>query len=121
MKKKLLIIGGAGFIGHNIALKLKEDYEVFIIDSLAVNNFVSLVDNKDNLPYPKLSKAVLEDRIRLFDKNNLNITLPITELMKYQKKLMKLNLILLFIWLLSLMPIDQIKTHTQHLITVLEP
>ena len=75
MKKKLLIIGGAGFIGHNIALKIKNEYEIFIIDSLAVNNFVSLVDNKDNLPYPKLSKAVLEDRIRLFDKNNLNITI----------------------------------------------
>lgn len=73
MKKKILIIGGAGFIGHNIALALKNEYEIFIIDSLAVNNFISLVDNKDNLPYPKLSKAVLEDRVRLFEQNNLSI------------------------------------------------
>ena len=73
MKKKLLIIGGAGFIGHNIALTLKDEYEIFIIDSLSVNNFVSLVDNRDNLPYPKLSKAVLDERVKLFDKNGLNI------------------------------------------------
>jgi len=74
MKKKVLIIGGAGFIGHNIALNLIADnYEIFIIDSLAVNNFVSLVDNRDNLPYPKLSKAVLNDRVRLFEEKNLNI------------------------------------------------
>lgn len=73
MKKKLLIIGGAGFIGHNIALTLKDEYEIFIIDSLSVNNFVSLVGNRDNLPYPKLSKAVLDERVKLFDKNGLNI------------------------------------------------
>lgn len=73
MKKKLLIIGGCGFIGHNIALTLKDKYEIFIIDSLAVNNFVSLIDNKDNLPYPKLSKLVLDERVRLFEENNLKI------------------------------------------------
>ena len=40
MKKKILIIGGAGFIGHNLGLNLcKKDYEVYIVDSLAVNNF----------------------------------------------------------------------------------
>ena len=31
MKKKLLIIGGAGFIGHNIVLTLKDEYEIFIM------------------------------------------------------------------------------------------
>ena len=98
MKKKLLIIGGAGFIGHNIALTLKDEYEIFIIDSLSVNNFVSLVDNRDNLPYPKLSKAVLDERVKLFDKNGLNII--IQDARDYQvcvKKLMKLSQILLFI------------------------
>jgi nucleoside-diphosphate-sugar epimerase len=73
MKKKLLIIGGAGFIGHNIALTLKDEYEIFIIDGLLVNNFISLIDNRDNLPYPKFSKAVLDERVKLFDKNGLNI------------------------------------------------
>ena len=43
MKKKILIIGGAGFIGHNLALSLiKEKYQVKIIDSLSVNNLKSI-------------------------------------------------------------------------------
>ena len=37
--KKILIIGGAGFIGHNLALKLKEiGADVCIIDGLIINN-----------------------------------------------------------------------------------
>jgi dTDP-L-rhamnose 4-epimerase len=36
MKKKLLITGGAGFIGSNVSLKLIEKgYEVTILDSLS--------------------------------------------------------------------------------------
>ena len=38
-KKRILIIGGAGFIGHNLALKLKKlKYHVSIVDSLQINN-----------------------------------------------------------------------------------
>ena len=29
-KEKVLIIGGMGFIGHNLAIKLCKEYEVFI-------------------------------------------------------------------------------------------
>lgn len=37
--RKVVLIGGAGFIGHNLALDLKtNDVEVHIIDSLQVNN-----------------------------------------------------------------------------------
>ena len=42
MKKnnlKVTILGGAGFIGHNLALYLKKkSYNLQIIDSLTVNN-----------------------------------------------------------------------------------
>ena len=37
--KKILIIGGAGFIGHHLCLNFKGYYNVKVIDSLSVNNF----------------------------------------------------------------------------------
>ena len=37
--KKILIIGGAGFIGHNLAIKLKSlKAKVVIVDGLKINN-----------------------------------------------------------------------------------
>ena len=43
-KKKILIIGGAGFIGHNLAIELVKNYDVEIIDSLMVNNLNSVIN-----------------------------------------------------------------------------
>ena len=64
MSKKVCIVGGAGFIGHNIAKKLSShDYEVLIIDSLAVNNYNSL--SSDNIPNPNLSKFILDKRMEM--------------------------------------------------------
>jgi len=41
--KKILIVGGAGFIGHNLALQLnKLKYKVTIADSLQINNILWL-------------------------------------------------------------------------------
>ena len=41
--KKIVIIGGAGFIGHNLALALvNEKFKVEIIDNLEINNLGSL-------------------------------------------------------------------------------
>ena len=46
MNHKNLIIGGGGFIGHNLALQIvKRGGNVEIIDSLEVNNYTSK-DNK---------------------------------------------------------------------------
>ena len=54
-KRKILIIGGAGFIGHNLALKLKNlNYDVTIVDSLQVNNILWLKKNKEQLHFPDL-------------------------------------------------------------------
>ena len=40
----ILIVGGAGFIGHNIAIHLnKLGAKVSIIDSFQVNNLISIV------------------------------------------------------------------------------
>jgi nucleoside-diphosphate-sugar epimerase len=70
--KKILIIGGAGFIGHNLALKLKSlKAKVIIVDGLEVNNLESLKKNINNLPHPKLSMRIIKERIRLIKKNKI--------------------------------------------------
>ena len=67
--KKILIIGGAGFIGHNLALKLKEyQADVIIIDGLTVNNLYAIQQNKLQLPYPKLASTILNERQKLLKK-----------------------------------------------------
>ena len=77
MSKKICIVGGAGFIGHNLAIKLSnKGYEILIIDSLAVNNYHSIEKNLDNIPNPKLSKYILDERMYLLKKDsNINLLL----------------------------------------------
>ena len=66
MNKKILIVGGAGFIGHNLALKLKQmGAKVAVIDSLTVNNLYSIKRNEDKVPFPKLSLKILDQRFFL--------------------------------------------------------
>tara|TARA_A100001015_G_scaffold312006_1_gene416329 strand:- start:3925 stop:4932 length:1008 start_codon:yes stop_codon:yes gene_type:complete len=70
--KKILIIGGAGFIGHNLAIKLKSlKASVMIVDGLSVNNLESLKKNINKLPHPKLSMQIIKERIRLLKKNKI--------------------------------------------------
>ncbi len=70
--KKILIIGGAGFIGHNLALKLKSlKAKVMIVDGLTINNLGSLKKNTNKLPHPKLSMKIIKERIRLIKKHKI--------------------------------------------------
>ena len=63
------MIGGCGFIGHNLALKLHSlNYEVFIIDSLSVNNLYSIKDIGANT---KLYKSILNNRIDIIKNKNI--------------------------------------------------
>ena len=72
MNKKIIIIGGAGFIGHNLAIKLKENnFDVSIIDGLEVNNLTSVIGNYDNLPYPFLSKKIIDSRLDLLNEKKI--------------------------------------------------
>ena len=72
--KKVALVGGGGFIGHNLALFLeKQGAQVTIIDSFQVNNFVSLIANSDNLENPQLLLSILEERLRLILNSKINI------------------------------------------------
>ena len=71
-KKRILITGGMGFIGHNLALSLKRDnHLVKIIDSLQINNLLSLKNTPEEYPNPKISKKFLMDRIKLIKQNKI--------------------------------------------------
>jgi nucleoside-diphosphate-sugar epimerase len=59
--RRVTIIGGAGFIGHNLALSLVEQgAEVEIIDSLQVNNLAWLASNPDFINRDMYLKIVHE-------------------------------------------------------------
>ena len=72
--KKIALIGGAGFIGHNLAVHLQSlGAKVEIIDGMQINNLLSLVDNIDNLPHPELSLAIINERTELLKTLEINI------------------------------------------------
>ena len=64
--RRITLIGGAGFIGHNLALELKsKGADVHIIDGLQVNNLGSVNINEHDLPNNDLYLAVLNERLDL--------------------------------------------------------
>jgi nucleoside-diphosphate-sugar epimerase len=72
--KKIVLIGGAGFIGHNLAISLKNrGHDPIIIDSLAVNNILSFTDNE--IKNRKLYSSILNQRMDLLHDNNIEINI----------------------------------------------
>ncbi len=70
--KKILLIGGSGFIGHNLAIKLKQvGAEPIIVDSLSVNNILSFTDSE--VENKKLYSSILQNRLDLINKNNIKL------------------------------------------------
>jgi len=70
--KKIALVGGAGFIGHNLAIALKKGgHDPFITDSLAVNNMLSFT-NKEILNR-KLYWAILNQRMDLLHDHDIEI------------------------------------------------
>ena len=82
--RRITIIGGAGFIGHNLALHLKcLGAEVSIIDGLEVNNLTSVLGNSDHLPYPHLAYTAINERLQLL--RDANIALHVQDARDYHK------------------------------------
>ena len=70
--KKILLVGGCGFIGHNLAIHLKQKgSNPIIIDSLAVNNVLSFTDS--DIKNKKLYSAILNNRIELLNNNKIKL------------------------------------------------
>ena len=72
--KKICIIGGAGFIGHNLAVQLKDvGHDVTCVDNLMVNNLISVIGNNDGLKFKSLNKKIIESRLNILDKKNIEL------------------------------------------------
>ena len=72
MSKKILIVGGCGFIGHNLALELKSaGHSVTVIDSLAINNILTFTG--DDIKNKNLYNSILNNRIDLLKKANVDL------------------------------------------------
>jgi nucleoside-diphosphate-sugar epimerase len=69
---RIALVGGAGFIGHHLALKLKElGAEVFVIDSLMVNNYYHFETKADFIPNGELYLEIIKERLELLKQKNI--------------------------------------------------
>jgi len=51
----------------------KRGADVFLIDSLSVNNLNSVLDNKDNLSNPEIAESFINERLKLIKNNKIKI------------------------------------------------
>ena len=75
MKKKILIIGGCGFIGHNLSIYLKKkNFHVDVVDNFGVNNLKSIkFEHKDSNKI-KVYNNFLKERLKLLKRNKIKVT-----------------------------------------------
>lgn len=74
LNRRIVLVGGAGFIGHHLAVKLKSlGAEVFVIDSLAVNNYHYFHKNSDTIPNAKLYLDLIQQRLALFKEQQIQL------------------------------------------------
>jgi len=70
--KRIALIGGAGFIGHNLALSLKKKgADVCIIDGLQVNNILAFADPNKQYEERGLYRDMLDQRMQLLHQANI--------------------------------------------------
>ena len=70
-KKRIILVGGAGFIGHNLAISLRmKGADVKVLDSLQVNNLVEHSNSKIGKENPVYINF-LNERISLLHKNKI--------------------------------------------------
>jgi len=80
--RKIALIGGAGFIGHNLALELKaQGAAVEVIDSLVVNNLMAFASASSDSPNRDLYLRMINERLDLM--NRAKIPLHIQDARDY--------------------------------------
>jgi nucleoside-diphosphate-sugar epimerase len=72
--KRVALVGGAGFIGHHLALKLKSlGAEPHIMDSLQVNNLGAFTSGMSDNPNAKLYVSFINERLRLLEEAGIPV------------------------------------------------
>lgn len=72
-KKRILLVGGAGFIGHHLALELSsQGNEVRVLDSLQVNNLGALAESNDE--NASLYISFVNERLQLLRTNGIKVS-----------------------------------------------
>jgi len=71
---RVALMGGAGFIGHNLALKLKEfGAEPHVVDGLQVNSLGYYASGYDENPNAEIYIAVINERLELLRKSKIGL------------------------------------------------
>jgi nucleoside-diphosphate-sugar epimerase len=64
--RRVAILGGAGFIGHHLALELAErGVDVHVVDGLQVNNMLAVATDERYRPHRELYSRILAERLDL--------------------------------------------------------
>ena len=64
--RRVAILGGAGFIGHHLALELAErGADVHVVDSLQINNMLAVATDERYRPHRDLYSRILAERLDL--------------------------------------------------------
>lgn len=68
VQKRIVLVGGAGFIGHNLALELaKQGHEVHVMDSLFINNLLSFSSTYNGIQNARFYRKMINQRLELLD------------------------------------------------------
>lgn len=72
--KKIVITGGAGFIGHHLALALtRQGAKVDVVDSLSVNNLNSFISNTDAIQNRSLYLHLIQERLHMLERAGVQV------------------------------------------------
>jgi nucleoside-diphosphate-sugar epimerase len=74
--RRITILGGAGFIGHHLALDLSErGADVSVVDSLQINNMVAIATNERYRPHRDLYARIVGERLDLLREAGIHVTI----------------------------------------------
>ena len=72
--RRITLIGGAGFIGHHLALALaKQGAVVSIVDSMQHNNLLAFTTKMPELPQQDLYLRIIQERLDLLHQARVRI------------------------------------------------